>query len=63
MVIGPAAEAVVTVRDASLKTRISAPWFESTVCTRLSGATRLSISIQPDRVWIAVGVTSQRWMR
>ena len=61
--IGPAAEAVVTVIDASPKSRISAPWRESTVWTRLIGAIRLCRPIQPSRVWTAVSVTSHRWTR
>ena len=63
MVMGPAAEAVVTVMDARRNIRISAPWRESTVCTRLIGAILLSRPIQPSRVWTAVGVTSHRWTR
>ena len=44
----------MTVIDASPNIRIRAPWRESTVCTRLIGAIRLSRPIQPSRVWTAV---------
>ena len=51
------------MRVESLKRRISAPCCESTVWTRESGAIRVSRVIQPERVWIAVSVTSQRCTR
>src|SRR5690606_24099586 len=63
MLIGPAADAVVTVRDARSKSRMMAPCRESTVWIRLMGAMRDSRPIQPERVCTATGVTSQRCTR
>ncbi|OLT18786.1 hypothetical protein BJF80_14465 [Serinicoccus sp. CUA-874] len=61
--IGPAAEAVVTVTLASRKSRMIGPRSVSTVCTRDSGAMRCSRESHP--VWenTRSPVTSQRVRR
>jgi hypothetical protein len=60
---GPAADAVVTVTLESPKSCSSGPRSESTVWMREIGAIRRSWLNQPDWVYIASGVASQRCTR
>ena len=59
----PRADAVVTVTVPSRSSCCSGPCSVSTVCTREIGAIRHSRTSQPESVYTASSVTSQRWMR